>query len=69
MAMIKCTACGAEISDTAMSCPKCGANRWLYARGFSGCVVAVGIGIALLIIVPMLFGLCGGCGDVPRRLR
>jgi len=47
MALIKCKECGNEVSDTAPTCPKCGAR---IARTPIGCGSAIGIVILALVI-------------------
>lgn len=50
MALIKCKECGAEVSDKADVCPKCGAPFKLRVKGPSGCmmILLVLIGVAFL---------------------
>ena len=48
MAMVHCRECGAKISETAGSCPKCGARQ---SGGGSGATKKVNWGIALLLSI------------------
>jgi RNA polymerase subunit RPABC4/transcription elongation factor Spt4 len=56
MALIKCTECGAEISNRAMACPKCGypagSYRWMKR-------ILVIQAIIVVTVFALIYGLIG----------
>lgn len=47
MCLITCTECKTQISDTATSCPKCGAKRPVSTMK----VIAIAVGVVFVLIV------------------
>ena len=63
MALIKCTECGHEISDTAATCPNCGHKNEQRSSG-GGCLKVVLLLFGGLVLL-VLLGLCTNSGDDP----
>lgn len=64
MALIKCRECGKDISDKAKSCPNCGFEKKNFAQSLEETgetMQSVGCAMTLLITIPILIILMGGC--------
>ena len=65
MALVKCKECGAEVSDQALNCPKCGAGLRKPKRTVFGKIVKyLFIGFNIL----MLIWLIGGVGSASKTI-
>lgn len=63
MALVNCKECGAEVSEKAFDCPKCGATLRKPKRSFFGKLVKwSSIGFNILMLLWMIFGI-GGAAD------
>lgn len=63
MALVNCKECGAEVSEKAFDCPKCGATLRKPKRSFFGKLVKWSfIGFNILMLLWMIFGI-GGAAD------
>ena len=51
MGLIACKECGAEISDSANSCPKCGAKR----PASLGIKISIGVCVLVVLVVGIAF--------------
>lgn len=64
MALINCPECQAEVSDTALKCPKCGVQLRKPKRGFFGKLFKWGfIGFNILMVI-WLFSYWGTVGEL-----
>lgn len=54
MALINCKECGEQISTKASACPKCGAPMYTRRKGPSGCVMALVIIVAVVVLISFL---------------
>jgi hypothetical protein len=64
MALINCPECQAEVSDTALKCPKCGVQLRKPKRGFFGKLFKWGfIGFNILMVI-WLFSYWGSVGEL-----
>ena len=60
MALVNCKECGAEVSDKALDCPKCGATLRKPKRTLFGKLVKwTFIGFNILMLLWMIFGVGG----------
>ncbi len=65
MALINCKECGAEVSDKALDCPKCGARLRKPQRTFFGKLVKYSfIGFNVLMLMWMIFGVGGAASTI-----
>ena len=56
MALINCPACGTEVSDEAVTCPKCGHPFKKTTQGMSGCTLFFLI-VAAIVVAVIIIGL------------
>jgi len=64
MALINCPECSAEVSNSALKCPKCGVQLRKPKRGFFGKLIKWGfIGFNILMLV-WLFSYMGSIGEI-----
>ena len=67
MTLVKCSECGAEISDAAAACPQCGAPRKA-AKAGQPASVGTGVGcLAVLVAVLVIGSVSKSCGDASDR--
>lgn len=65
MALINCKECGAEVSDKALVCPKCGARLRKPQRTFFGKLIKYSfIGFNVLMLLWMIFGVGGAASTI-----
>ncbi|MGB4897082.1 MAG: zinc ribbon domain-containing protein [Ignavibacteria bacterium] len=65
MALINCKECGAEVSDKALDCPKCGARLRKPQRTFFGKLIKYSfIGFNVLMLLWMIFGVGGAASTI-----
>lgn len=63
MALVNCKECGAEVSDKALDCPKCGAKLRKPKRSTFGKIVKYSfIGFNILMLLWFVVGM-GGAAD------
>ncbi len=56
MPLVKCPACGSDVSQEAISCPKCGHPFKKTTQGMSGCALFLLI-VGAIIVAAILIGL------------
>jgi hypothetical protein len=64
MSLINCTECGAEVSESALDCPKCGHQLKKLKRSFFGKLIKWSFILFNIIMVLWIFGAVSGGGDV-----
>jgi uncharacterized paraquat-inducible protein A len=64
MALINCPECSAEVSDSALKCPKCGVQLRKPKRGFFGKVFKFVFVVFNLLMAAWMFSYFGAVGDL-----
>jgi len=67
MALINCPECSAEVSNTALKCPKCGVQLRKLKRGFFGNIFKWGFIVFNLLMAVWLFSYGGSIGELASK--
>ncbi|GAB7259265.1 zinc ribbon domain-containing protein [Dickeya dianthicola] len=64
MALVNCTECGKEVSDTALKCPSCGKQLRKPKRSFFGKIIKWVFILFNIFMIYSVFAGLGGSGEV-----
>ncbi len=64
MALVNCKECGAEVSDTALKCPKCGVQLRKPKRGFFGKLFKFCFVLFNILMIAWLFSYWGSVSEM-----
>lgn len=64
MALINCPECSAQVSDSALKCPKCGVQLRKPKRGFFGKLIKWSFIVFNILMIFWLFSYFGSVGEI-----